>query len=374
MELLSSLLYNVIPFILIITIIVFIHEFGHFWVARRVGVKVEVFSIGFGKELFGFNDKHGTRWKFCLIPMGGYVKMFGDKNSASQSDESLIASFSESERKIAFSCKSLLQKSAIVIAGPAANYLLAIVIFASFFTFYGVPNAKPIVTNVIENSPAKLAGIQEGDLIISINGQGIESFTDISNVMSLNIGEEVDIKLIRNDSLLEKKVIPKQFSAQDELGNEIKSYRLGIKADKVILEPHNIFSATKRAVIECFDLSYMSLKAMGQIITGKRSVKELGGPIKIAQYSGKSAAHGIQSLLWFIALLSVNLGVVNLLPIPVLDGGHLLIYLVEFGFGKKIASKIQNFGFQIGLILLIMMTIVVTFNDLISLNLFTQKV
>jgi regulator of sigma E protease len=374
MELLSSLLYNVIPFIFIITIIVFIHEFGHFWVARRVGVRVEVFSIGFGKELFGFNDKHGTRWKFCLIPMGGYVKMFGDKNSASQSDEALIASFSEDEKKMAFASKSLLQKSAIVIAGPVANYLLAILIFASFFTFYGTPNAKPIVTNVVENSPAEIAGIKEGDLITSINGHKVETFIDISNIMSLNVGEEVNIKFIRNNILLEKMIMPKQFSAQDELGNEIKSYKLGIKADRLLLDSHNIFSATKLAVIECFNLSYMSLKAMGQIITGKRSAKELGGPIKIAQYSGKSAQHGIQSILWFIALLSVNLGVVNLLPIPVLDGGHLLIYLIEFSFGKKIASKVQNFGFQIGLILLIMVTIMVTFNDLISLNLFTQKV
>jgi regulator of sigma E protease len=374
MDLVSTFLNNALIFILVLTILVFVHEFGHFWVARRVGVKVDVFSIGFGRELFGFNDKHGTRWKFCLIPMGGYVKMFGDKNSASQSDDELIESLSIDERKIAFPCKTLAQKSAIVAAGPIANYLLAIVIFTSFFTIYGFPNAKPIVTKVIENSPAYIADIKVGDVIVEINDQKIESFSDISNIMSLSVGEEVHVNIKRGEELISKKIDPKQYDNDDGIGNKIKSYRLGIAADQIEFKKANVFSSLKLAVVECFNLSYMSLKAMGQIITGTRSFKELGGPIKIAQHSAKSAEYGIQSLLWFIALLSVNLGFVNLLPIPVLDGGHLLIYAVEFVFGKKIASKVQNFGFQIGLILLIMMTIAVTFNDISSLNFFTHKV
>ncbi len=373
MELILSLFNNIIPFVVVITILVFVHEAGHFLVARLNGIKVEVFSIGFGKELFGFNDKYNTRWKFCLIPMGGYVKMFGDKNSASQSDDDFISQLSEDEKKVAFSCKSLSAKAAVVIAGPLANYLFSTIIFTCFFVIYGNPTAKPIVTKVVEHSPASLAGIENGDLITFINGQAIENFNDISNIMNLNVGEEVNIELIRNNNVITKKIVPKVFLTKDIIGSEVKSFKLGIAAEQVFLEKQNIFSAVKLAITECFNLSYMSLKAIGQIINGTRSAKEMGGPIKIAQYSSKSAEYGLQSLIWLIALLSVNLGLINLLPIPVLDGGHLLIYAAEFVFGTKIAKRMQDFGFQIGLILLIMITMFVTYNDLSSLNLFTHK-
>ena len=303
MEVVSGLFYNIVPFIFVIATLVFVHEFGHFFIARMNGVKVEVFSIGFGKELFGFYDKHNTRWKFCLIPMGGYVKMFGDKNSSSQSDSELISSLSEEEKKIAFSCKTLLQKSSIVVAGPLANYIFAIVIFASFFSIYGHPVTKPIITKVIENSPAEKAGIREGDFITELNGQAIENFGDIGNIMNLNVGEEVTINFIRNDNVIIKQIIPEVFYTKDIIGSEVKSFKLGIMADQVTLEKQNIFSAAKLAIKECLHLSYMSLKAMGQIISGKRSIKELGGPIKIAQYSSKTAEYGLSSLLWLIALL-----------------------------------------------------------------------
>ena len=260
-----------------------------------------------------------------------------------------------------------------MVAGPLANYIFAIVIFASFFSIYGHPVTKPIITKVIENSPAEKAGIREGDFITELNGQAIENFGDIGNIMNLNVGEEVTINFIRNDNVIIKQIIPEVFYTKDIIGSEVKSFKLGIMADQVTLEKQNIFSAAKLAIKECLHLSYMSLKAMGQIISGKRSIKELGGPIKIAQYSSKTAEYGLSSLLWLIALLSVNLGLINLLPIPVLDGGHLLLYFIEFCFGQKIVNKIQNFGFQIGLILLIMVTIFITFNDLASLNLFTYK-
>jgi len=363
MEIISSIIYYLVPFILTLTIIVFVHEFGHFWVARRAGVKVEVFSIGFGKELFGFNDKHGTRWKFCLIPMGGYIKMFGDKGAASNSDDEMIATLSSEEKKKAFSCKSLLAKSAIVFAGPAANYIFSALIFTMFFTIYGFPNAQPIVTKVLDNSPASKANIEPGDVIIQMDDQEIKDFNDISMFMGLNVGEMVNVTIKRDDQVIDKQIIPDQFAVKDILGNEVKSYKLGIMAERVALEPQNIFTASKLAVYECYRLSYMSLKALGQMIMGTRSAKELGGPIKIAQYSAKSAEKGFQSLLWFMALLSVNLGLINLMPIPVLDGGHLLLYLVEFTLGKNIASKVQSFGFQIGIALIIMLTIFTTLND-----------
>lgn len=365
MELLSTLLFNILSFILVLTVIVFVHEFGHFWVARRAGVKVEVFSIGFGKELFGFNDKYGTRWKFCLIPMGGYIKMFGDKNAASQADGDIIKGLSSSEKKIAFPCKSLRVKSAIVAAGPAANYLFSAIIFSFFFFIYGYPNVTSRITEVIEGSPASEAGIYPGDVISEINGKRVDSFDDIRNIMSLNLGENIYIKINNQEEY--KTITPKKTIEKDALGNEIISYKLGIATTDINMEDKNIFSATKLAVFECYNLSVMTLKSLGQMIAGARSGKELGGPIKIAQYSAKSMEAGIKSLLWFMALLSVNLGLVNLLPIPVLDGGHLLIYLVEASFGKKIARKVQNYGFQIGIILLLMLTVFVTLNDLSGL-------
>ncbi len=370
METIANLLYYLLPFIIVLTIVVFIHECGHFLVARLSGVKVDVFSIGFGKELFGFNDRCGTRWKICAIPLGGYIKMFGDKTAASNSDKELVAKLTEAEQKIAFPCKSLITKSAIVAAGPIANYLLAILIFAGFFIIYGTPNASSEITKIMPDSPMSQAGFEVGDRITEIDGKKVDSFNDIKNIMSINIGADIIIVAKRKDNIISKKITPKQLITKDAFGNDIKSYKLGIIAENVNLEKVSIFSAIKLATIHCYELSIMSLQAMGQIIVGKRSAKELGGPIKIAQYSAKSAEAGVESLLWFIALLSVNLGLMNLLPIPVLDGGHLLIYLTETIFGKRIANKLQDFGFQIGIILLIMLTIFVTVNDIVTLNLF----
>jgi regulator of sigma E protease len=371
LEFISALFNNIVPFVLVLTLVVFVHEFGHYFIAKINGVKIEAFAIGFGKELFGFTDASGTRWKFCILPLGGYVKMFGDKNPASQADETL--NLSEEEKKFSFHNKSLLQKSAIVAAGPMANYLLAIIIFTGFFTYFGAPIAKPIINKFIDASPAKEAGLLEGDLVIAIDDHKIKDFNDIATIMNLNTGENLTIKIKRDEEFLEKEVKPKEVLVKDALGKDIKIYRLGIVAENPTIEKQSIFSAIKLSFIEVYKLSYMSLKSLAQIITGSRSIKEMGGPIKIAQYSSKSAQQGILTLLSFIALISVNLGLINLLPIPVLDGGHLLIYLVEFCLGKKIATKVQNFGFQIGIILLIIMSVIVTFNDIASLSFFSKR-
>lgn len=365
MEVISSVFMNILPFLIVLTIIVFVHEFGHFLVARLCGVKVDVFSIGFGKELFGFNDKHGTRWKFCMIPMGGYVKMFGDKNAASMSDEEFINSLSVEEKKVAFACKPLSAKAAIVVAGPAFNYLLSILIITFFFFVYGYPNVSSTISEVLPNSPASIAGIKPGDTISEINGVKIKNFNDIRDIMSLNLGESIRVKI--NDSEDAISITPEKSVSEDQIGNKVTSYRLGVINSQYNIENISIFRAIKLSTYECYKLSAMSLKAMWQMITGARSADELGGPIKIAQYSAKSAQDGMIGMLWFVALLSVNLGFVNLLPIPALDGGHLLIYFIELISNKKIAAKIQNYSFQIGLILLIMLTIFVTFSDLKSL-------
>lgn len=362
---LISILHHLVPFIIIISIIVFVHEFGHFWVARRCGVKVEAFSIGFGTELFGVTDRHGTRWKFCLIPMGGYVKMFGDKNSASQTDEEALSKMSLKDKQKAFVSKPLLAKAAIVAAGPAANYLLSAIIFSLFFLIYGYPSANTTVSGVLENSPASKAGIYPGDIVDEVNGEKVNNFDDIMKIMALNLGEEISIKVNNKDGY--KIVKPEEVIEKDAIGNEVKKYRIGIIANDIKVEKQNIFGAMKLGVYECYKLSAMTLTAMAQMITGVRSGQELGGPIKIAQYAAKSAESGIKSMLWFIALLSVNLGLINLLPIPVLDGGHLLIFATEWCFGKKIAHKVQNYGFQIGVILLLILMAIVMVNDISSL-------
>lgn len=364
-ETIINLFNNTIPFLIVLTVIVFVHELGHFVVARLCGVKVEVFAIGFGKELFGFTDKTGTRWKICLIPLGGYVKMFGDKNAASMSDEELINSLSEEERKVAFPCKTLLQRFAIVVAGPLSNYLLAIAIIAFFFINYGFPHVSNTVTGVVENSPAKIAGIKPGDVIDEINGEKIETFADIRDAMSLNLGETVKVKINNRED--EISVTPEAVIEKDLTGNNVTSYRLGIINDENKIEFVGLFKAIRLASIECYKLSVTTLKAMAQMITGRRNTDELGGPIKIAQATASAAKQGIYGMLWFIALLSVNIGFLNLLPIPALDGGHILIYAIEALTNKKFAAKIQKYGFQFGLILLIMLTIFVTVSDLKNL-------
>lgn len=364
MEIFLFLTHNILPFLFVLTIVVFVHEFGHFWVARRCGVKVDIFSIGFGKELFGFNDKHGTRWKFCLIPLGGYIKMFGDKNSASYNDQSFIEGLTSFEKEQTFQCKSLLQKSAIVVAGPASNYLFSALIFALFFFIHGYPQSTNIITNVMENSPASKSGIKIGDEVNEINGKTIKDFNDIRDIMALNLGETIKVKI--NDKE-EKNVTPEKLIEKDVLGNTINSYKIGIGSSEIIFKKQNILSSIILAIKECYKLTTSSLTALGQIVSGKRSTNELGGPIKIAQYSSKTAEAGIVALFGFVAILSLNLGLMNLLPIPVLDGGHLLLFLIEGVAGKRIATKIQNYGFQLGLFLLIMLTIFVTFQDLTNL-------
>ncbi len=361
-----------LSFMLVMTILVFVHEFGHYWAAKKVGVKIEIFSIGFGKEIFGFTDKSGTRWKFSILPLGGYVKMYGDKNAASQYDKELT--LNEKQKLYSLHHKSLSQKSFVIAAGPLANYIFAILIFTFLFFSYGKAVNEPIIHNFTNDSTALAAGLKIGDKITSINDKKIDDFSDLVKVMELNIGEEIKITIARENNIITKYIKPKPYEAHDITGKEVKVYRLGIIPRDYKIEKQSIFSSIKLSVNESIRLSTSSLKAIWQIISGQRSVKDLGGPVKIAQYSSKTAQYGFISLISFIAIMSVNLGLINLLPIPALDGGHLLINLVEFIFGKKIAVKFQDFGFQIGLILLIIMTLVVTYNDVMSLNIFSQKV
>lgn len=370
MELLNTFLYNTASFIVVLSVIVFIHEFGHYYIAKISGVKIEVFSIGFGKELLGWNDKSGTRWKIALLPFGGYVKMFGDIDPASAPDTDKIKGFSPEERKIAFHTKPLYIKAAIVAAGPIANFLLAIVIMSFMFSYYGRPTTLPIVNTVLEGSAAYEAGLLTGDVILDMDGEAISSFTDIQRVVSINTGTPITTLIKRNEETTTLSITPKITTRKDMFGNDIQAAFLGISSTTVSYEKLGVAKSLMTSTIETYNISKGTLKAIGQMITGERSAREISGPIGIAKYSGQSAEQGISTVLWFITVLSINLGLVNLFPIPVLDGGHLLYYAVEAVRGKPLADKVQQWGFKIGIALVVTLAIFAVINDIRNLNFF----
>jgi regulator of sigma E protease len=364
MALTNLILQNLFSFIVIISVIVFIHEFGHFWVARLCGVKVEQFSIGFGRKLFSFKDKKGTEWKFCLLPFGGYVKMFGDRSAASTPDVELISKMSDTEKSISFVFKNVWQRIAIVAAGPIANFILAIAIFTFLFNYNGKSTVLPIVDQVIEGSAAFEAGIKTGDEILEVNGFEISEFDQIREFTAAAKVEKLNFKIRRQKQLLEISLAPKMQKRQDLFGEEITVPTIGITASEVVRSELNLSESFLLANQETYQISVKILQTLGELITGQRSVKELGGPVKIAKYSGKSFEMGMIVVLWFGAMISINLGVMNLLPIPVLDGGHLFFYFFEALRGKPLPQKVQQIGFNIGFSLVISLMIFTTFNDL----------
>ena len=369
MQLAQLIFQNLFSFIAIITIIVFIHEFGHFYIARRCGVKVDEFAIGFGKKLFGFKDKHGTQWKFCLWPFGGYVKMHGDKNGASMPDEKAIAKMSKKERAISFIGKNVYQRMAIVLAGPIANFILAIFIFTILFKINGFNQVLPVINEVMPKSAAFKSGLKVGDKILSIDGDKINNFAEIKeHVISLS-SDELLFKIERKSKILEFKITPRIQVRKDFFGDEVKLKTLGIAsgAKNIIHQDLSITQSFAKANGETYRIGVAIFKALGELITGKRSVKELGGPVKIAKYSGKTAEMGLTAVLWFMAMISINLGVMNLLPVPVLDGGHFFYYVIEAIRGKALSQKTQQFGYRIGLSLVLSLMVFATVNDVVQL-------
>lgn len=362
LENIVSVLTSIAVFIPVITVIVFIHEFGHYFVAKRCKVKIDVFSIGFGKEIFGWNDKSGTRWKLCWLPLGGYVKMFGDVNPASAPDPKM-SNLTEEEKKLTFHHKRLSQKAAIVSAGPLANFLLTIVILASFYTVYGKAVYQTAVGEIVAESAAEEAGMKVGDVVLTIDGEKMHTFSDIARVVSLNTGTPITISLLRKGKQQTLTATPKIVETEDALGNTIKVGRLGIVTTEGKFEKLNVFQATGAATVDTYYMAASTLKALGQMVTGKRGLEGLGGPVRIAKYSGQASKQGIKAVLWLVALISVNLGLINLFPIPVLDGGHLLYYVIEVIQGKPLADKFQEYGFRIGLILIVALAIFAFIND-----------
>ncbi len=359
------------PFLVVLTILVFVHELGHFLVARYNNVKVEVFSIGFGAEIFGFFDKHGTRWKFSAIPLGGYVKMFGEGEVVATEGREKERDLTEEEKAVSFYHKRLGQRAAIVFAGPLANFVFAIIVLAGLFFTSGAPKLLAGVGEVQKGSAADKAGIVVGDKIIKIAGQEVKWFEELRQVVIKNPNISLSMEVIRDKTQLTIIAIPKA-KIVEEGGVEKEIGLLGVTPNPEMIEYMNVgpLDAMLMGVERTYGLTVRILEAVGLMITGAVSKEELGGPLRIAQMSGQMAQGGTASLVFFLAALSINLGLINLFPIPMLDGGHLLFYFIEAIIGRPLNEKAQEYSFRFGLILVLLLMVFVTWNDLVQLKVF----
>ena len=369
----SFLTGYLIPFLILIMIVVFIHEYGHYYFAKRYKVGVTDFSIGFGKEIFGWNDKSGTRWKICWIPLGGYVKFFGDRNVFSQADqEKLIKQYNDVDREKLFVLKPLYQRVLIVFGGPLANFILALVIFFSIYTFIG-KDFTPAVINEIQNeSPAMIGGLKQNDIILEIDGNEVQSIMDVSKYITMSSADVIDFKVKRFSEEIILKVKPNTVLGEDNLGNKIQKRMVGIKLGAYNNEINHVklgpVKALYHAANEVIYVSTASLKYIGSMIIGKADTSQLGGPIRIAKISGQVAEFGVLAFISMMAYISISLGLVNLFPIPMLDGGHLMFYTFEKILGRPLSQKTQEGFFRIGIFLLLTLMFFTTFNDLKDLG------
>ena len=369
MEWLLNTIYYVVPFIVLLGVLVFVHEFGHFIVARKLGVNVSAFSIGFGKELWSTTDKQGTVWKISAIPLGGYCQFLGDADESSSTSEVDLSKYSEEEQKHLFVTQKPIKKLAIAIAGPFFNYLFAFVVFFGLFFFIGSYDIPPVVSGVIENSPAEKAGVMKDDLILEINGNKINEWSDISREVSVS-NDNVKLLIDRKGEKLNINVpLVDMEYAFDEQERPIKRRMIGIKGEaKRFRDAKSDFNFTlsvKKAALEVYNVTNMTLRGLGQIIRGERSSEDVGGIIRIAEMSGDiSRSRGIWDFISFLALLSINLGLINLFPIPLLDGGHVVIYLLEIVSRRELNAKIKDCLLKVGVGFILFLMVFATWNDI----------
>jgi regulator of sigma E protease len=361
----------IIPFLFVLTIVVFFHELGHFLVARWNGVKVLTFSLGFGPELVGFNDRHGTRWKLSAIPLGGYVKFFGDESEASTPSSETLSAMTAEERAGSFHHKEVGPRAAIVAAGPIANFLLAIVIFTCLFTFFGKPSTTARVDKVEAGSAADKAGFQAGDIVTAIDGKAIGSFSEMQRIVGTRAGEQLSFTIKRGDSSLQLQGTPQQREVKDSFGNVHRLGVLGItratNPGDAVTERVDPVTALGLGVKETWFVVERTLAYIGGVFTGREAADQVGGPIRIAQISGQVATIGVAALIHLAAVLSISIGLLNLFPVPLLDGGHLLFYAVEALRGRPLSDRAQEMGFRIGLGLVLMLMVFATYNDILHL-------
>ena len=359
MDIVINIFISLLAFIIILSIVVFIHEFGHYIIAIANKVKVSEFAIGYGREIYGWTDKRGTRWKVCILPMGGYVKFFGDEDASSSTfDKNKLEALSEEEKKGCLYFKNVWQRIAVVSAGPIFNYILAILLFAVFFAFKGMVDFSNKITQVLKGSPADQAGILVNDRIIKVNNEYVESFDEIQLAIALQVDDKVNITLDRNGDIITKEVM---------LDTTKQTPKIGIASNDFVYKKVGVFGAIGEAFRQTYNISATTLKALGQIIMGKRGLDDMSGPISIAKYSGEAMQMGIAPMVYFMALISVSLGLMNLLPIPILDGGHLLFYLIEAIRRKPLNEKVEETFNKLGFSLLMFLMIFVTIKDIFGI-------
>ena len=353
----------IIVFVIILSVLIYVHEWGHYWVARRNNVRVEVFSIGFGPEIFGWTNAANTRWKIGLFPLGGYVKMFGENESKKNEDGS-VAELSDQEKAVSFNHKSLGQRAAIVAAGPFVNFVFAIIAFAGLAMLQGTPIPLAVVGEVIPKSAAAKAEFRAGDVIIAINNQEISTFQELRKIVVENPELQLAVDILRDDKTLKLMATPDAVGGRE--GELVKIGQLGIRPhpEHIHYDRANPLKAVWIGVERTVVLSYRILEYVGEIISGQRNADDLGGPLRIAKISGDMAQMGITQVILLMAMLSVNLGLINLFPIPMLDGGHLVFYAAEAIRGRPLEPKVQEYGFRFGLILVLSLFVFVTWKDL----------
>jgi regulator of sigma E protease len=365
----SVLGHSLVGFLFVLTVVVFFHELGHFLIARWAGVKVLTFSLGFGPELAGFNDRYGTRWRISAVPLGGYVKFFGDDSEASTPDLATLGNMTAEERAGSFHHKKVWPRAAIVAAGPIANFLLAILIFAGMALYFGKPSSIPRVDAIQADSVAASAGFQIGDVVDSIDGTAIESFADMQRIVSTNAGTKLTFRVKRDGNIVTLTAAPALVEDKDIFGNTHKAGRLGIQYNAQPNDPKaapvGYLESLKIGVEQVWFIISSTFKFVGSLFVGAGSAGDLGGPLRIAQLSGQSASLGFHYLLQLCAALSVSIGLLNLFPVPLLDGGHLLFYSVEAVRGRPLSPRTQEMGARIGLGLVLMLMVFVTYNDIL---------
>ena len=360
-----------LPFLVALTILVFFHELGHFWVARLAKVRVEVFSVGFGAELFGWNDKAGTRWKIGVIPLGGYVKMFGQSDLPGDEDEDRPP-LTDKEKAVSFQHKTLAQRTAIVAAGPIANFLLSVVLIACLMATFGAARPYAGVGEMMPGSAAAEAGFKAGDRIVSIDGEAVEWFSDLVRIVSVQPEMLLKIKVRRGDNEFVLTATPKRHQQLGAEGKTVEIGLLGVRYDpqQMHYERQNPLMAVWLGIQQTASLTEKTLSFLGQVISGRQGAEGIGGPLRIVQYAGITFQSGIENFILFLAVLSINLGLINLFPIPILDGGHLLFFAVEAIRGRPLGPQAQEYGFRFGLILVLILMVFVTWNDLVQLRVF----
>jgi regulator of sigma E protease len=364
----DTALFMILPFIVVLAVVIFIHELGHFLVARWCGVRVLTFSIGFGPEIVGFNDRRGTRWRIAAIPLGGYVRFLGDGNAASGTDFDAVADMDGATRAETFAAASLPARAAIVAAGPIANFILAIVVFTGLFLAVGRPVTDALIDTVDSGSAAERAGFQPGDVVIAVDGDEIHNFFELQRIVSSSAGQTLTVTVKRDDKDVPLTATPDRREIDDGMGNRVTIGALGIRAsgevERVRAGP---VEALVLGVEECAFIITQTIDYIGGLITGRESVEQLSGPIGIARVTGKAAEMGIDWVIRIIAILSVSIGLLNLFPIPMLDGGHLLYYAIEALRGRPLSERMQEYGMRLGLVLVLALMVVATRNDILKI-------